>query len=126
MATTDERMQVLKMIEEGKISVEEGTELLRLLSKSEAGTTAEPLRGASKPRRFRVRVTDLNSGRSKVSVNIPMGLVDVGLRMGARFVPELESDQYGELVEMVRAGKQGKVIDVVDDDSGEHIEVFVE
>ena len=31
MATTEERLQILKMIEEGKISAAEGAELLRAL-----------------------------------------------------------------------------------------------
>ncbi|MDX1689200.1 MAG: hypothetical protein R3248_14550, partial [Candidatus Promineifilaceae bacterium] len=79
MATTEERMQILRMIEEGKISAGEGAELLRALEeKKDGGPAAEPLRGASKPRWFRVRVTDVETGRSKVNVNIPMGLVNVG------------------------------------------------
>ena len=38
MATTEERLQILKMIEEGKISAAEGAELLRALdTKGERG-----------------------------------------------------------------------------------------
>ena len=126
MATTEERMQILKMIEEGKISAREGAELLRALEKKDSGSSAEPLRGASQPRWFRVRITDVTSGKNKVNVNIPMGLVQVGMKMGARFAPEMEGVNYDELMEAIRMGKQGKVIDITDNDDGERIEIFVE
>lgn len=126
MATTEERMQILKMIEEGKISASEGADLLRALDKKGSGATAEPLRGPSQPRWFRVRITDVTSGKNKVNVNIPMGLVHVGMKMGARFAPDMEGVNYDELMEMIREGKQGKVIDITDDDDGERIEIFVE
>ncbi len=126
MATTEERMQILKMIEEGKISAAEGTELLRTLEQSSKGQANEPMKGASKPRWFRVRVTDIASGRNKVNVNIPMGLVNVGLKMGARFAPEIEGANYEEIMEAIRSGQQGKVIDITDDEEGERVEIFVE
>lgn len=126
MATTEERMHILRMIEEGKISASEGAELLRALEKKDSATSSEPLRGASEPRWFRVRITDLGTGRNKVNVNIPMGLVNVGMKMGARFAPEMEGVDYEELMEAVRAGKQGKVIDITDNEDGERIEIFVE
>lgn len=127
MATTEERMQILRMIEEGKISAGEGAELLRALEeKKDSGPAAEPLRGASKPRWFRVRVTDVETGRSKVNVNIPMGLVNVGIKMGARFAPEMEGVAYDELMDAIRSGRQGKVIDITDNEDGERVEIFVE
>lgn len=127
MATAEERMQILKMIEEGKISAADGAELLRALSKDKGNqATVEPLKGASNPRWFRVRVTDMKSGRNKVNVNIPFGLVNVGLKMGARFAPEMDSVDFDELMEAVRSGKQGKVLDVMDEEGGEHVEIFVE
>jgi len=126
MATTEERMQILRMIEEGKISAGEGAELLRALEKKDGGPTAEPLRGASKPRWFRVRVTDVETGRNKVNVNIPMGLVNVGIKMGARFAPEMEGVAYDELMDAIRSGRQGKVIDITDNEDGERVEIFVE
>lgn len=126
MAKTEERMQILRMIEEGKITATEGAELLRALEKRESGPDSEPLRGASRPRWFRVRITDLSTGRNKVNVNIPMGLVNVGMKMGARFAPEMEGVDYEDLMEAIRSGQQGKVIDITDNDDGERVEIFVE
>lgn len=126
MTTTEERMQILKMIEEGKISASEGAELLRALDRDKQGETAVPLKGTSKPRWFRVRVTDLTQGRNKVNVNIPMGLVNVGIKMGARFIPEDENDEFQQVMEAIRNGQHGKVFDYTNEEDGERVEIFVE
>ncbi len=127
MATTEERLQILKMIEEGKINAAEGAELLRALdTKGDKLHTPEPLKGASAPRWFRVRVTDVNTGRNKVNINIPMGLVNVGIKMGARFAPEIEGERLESILEAVRSGQHGKVMDITDDEDGERVEIFVE
>jgi hypothetical protein len=126
MASVEERMQILKMIEEGKISATEGAELLRALDKETTAKQVEPLKGSSNPRWFRVRITDLTTGRDKVNVNIPMGLVNVGMKMGARFTPDMGDLQLDEVIEQIRGGAHGKVVDVVDEDEGERVEIFVE
>jgi hypothetical protein len=126
MASTEERMQILKMIEEGKITAAEGAELLRALDQDNNSPQNQPIKGASAPRWFRVRVTDMNSGKNKVNVNIPMGLVNVGIKMGARFAPEMEGMEYEQIMDAIKSGQQGKVMDVTDDESGERVEIFVE
>jgi hypothetical protein len=127
MATTEERLQILKMIEEGKISATEGAELLRALdTKGDRPQPQEPMKGASAPRWFRVRVTDVQSGRNKVNINIPMGLVNVGIKMGARFAPEIEGERLEGILDAVRSGQLGKVMDITDEEDGERVEIFVE
>ena len=124
MATAEERIQILKMIEEGKISPEEGAKLLSALGKKAASAPAPP--GMPDARWFRVRVSDPDTGRSKVNVNIPMGLVSVGVKMGARFIPESADIDIQELFEQIRSGAHGKILEVIDEDSGEHVEIFIE
>ncbi len=126
MATSEERMQILKMIEAGTISASEGAELLRALEQDNSSQPSTPLKGASEPRWFRVRVTDTKTGKNKVNVNIPMGLVNVGMKMGARFSPELEGMDFEEITELVKSGSQGKVMDVYDEEEGERVEIFIE
>jgi hypothetical protein len=77
------------------------------------------------PRWFKVRVTDLVTGKSKTSVTIPIGLMDWGLKLGAQFAPEAEIDME-DLSEALRSGIEGKIIDVVDELDGEHVEIYVE
>ena len=127
MATTEERMQILNMVAEGKISAEEGAKLLSALEpERKSSATASVMGGPTAPRWFRVRVTDLETGRNKVNVNLPMSLVDVGTRMGARFAPELEGLDFNDIIEQVKAGAQGKIIEVEDAEGGERVEIYVE
>lgn len=123
MATSEERMKILKMIEERKISPEEGARLLAALAKAER---KRPVASPGEGRWLRVRVTDIDSGKTAVNVNLPVSLVNVGLRMGARFVPEMEGVSMSELEESIRQGVTGKVIDIVDEEEGQRVEVYVE
>lgn len=124
MTSAEERIQILKMIEEGKISPEEGARLLSALGQKNA--PPRPPTAGTDARWFRVRVTDAATGKSKVNVNIPMGLVNVGIKMGARFVPETSEIDLEEVFEQIRSGAHGKIVEVTDDESGEHVEIFIE
>jgi hypothetical protein len=124
MATKEERMQILKMIEEGKISPQEGAELLSALGDKKAAPRSAP--GSPAARWFRVRVTDVATGRNKVNVNIPMSLVNVGMKMGARFVPETADIEVEELLEQIRSGAHGKIFEAIDEEDGEQVEIFIE
>ncbi len=127
MATNEERLRILKMIEQGTVSAEDGARLLEALSSGEQRQQAEArMLPAGSPRWFRVRVTDMRTGKNKVNVNIPMGLVSVGLRMGARFAPQLEGVALDQIGDMIRSGATGKLIEVEDAEDGERVEIFVE
>lgn len=128
MATTEERLKILKMIEEGKISAEEGAKLLAALSEGRRmpGVPNPPRPPGGGPRWLRVRVTDVNTGRSKASVQIPLDLVDAGMKIGAHFAPEVNGVDMANVMQAVRSGMTGKIIDVTDDEDGEHVEIYVE
>lgn len=126
MATTEERMKILNMIREGKISAEEGAKLLSALGDTEKPSRTPSTRTSGEPRWFRVRVTDLVNGKTKVSVNIPIGLMEWGMQIGAQFAPEVADLDFEQLKEMLQSGVEGKVVDVIDEEDGEHVEIFIE
>ena len=126
MASSEERMKILKMIEEGKLSAEEGTKLLTALSDKRMPTPPRPPGMSGGPRWLRIRVTDIRSGRSKASVQIPLALVDAGMKIGAHFAPEVQGVDMTNVMEAVRSGMIGKIIDVTDEEDGEHVEIYVE
>ncbi len=129
MATNEERLRILKMVEQGQISAEDGSRLLEALNSGERrrSQAPPPPSGLSSSGRWlRVRVTDIQSGRNKVNVTIPMGLVDVGLKMGARFAPEMEGFDLPQLSELVKSGATGKLVEVQNDEDGELVEIFIE
>ena len=126
MTTAEERMKILKMIEDGKVSAEDGAKLLAALSAgSQAAQGAARMAGMA-GRWLRVRVTDIATGRSKATVQIPLGLIDAGMKIGAHFAPEVEGVDLSHVMEAVRSGMTGKIIDVTDDEDGEHVEIYVE
>ena len=127
MPNSEERMKILKMVEEGKINAEEGAKLLAALQQAQRGAgTDGAARGRGAGRWLRIRVTDVSSGRSKASVQIPIGLIDAGMKIGAHFAPEVEGVDMSNVLDAVRAGVVGKIIDVTDDEDGERVEIYVE
>jgi hypothetical protein len=124
MATTEERMRILKMVEEKQITADEAAKLLEALRMAGAGAASreEP----AKPRWLRIRVTDRATGRNKVNVNLPVGLIDVGLKMGARFAPDMAGMDLNAIQAAIREGMQGKIVEIDDDQDDERVEVFVE
>ncbi len=124
MATTEERMKILKMIEEGKLSAEEGSKLLAALTAgNRPPVPGIPVGGA---KWLRVRVTEVGSGRPKATVQIPLALMDAGMKIGAHFAPEIDGVNMDQLMEALRTGMTGKIIDVTDEEDGEHVEIYVE
>jgi hypothetical protein len=71
------------MVSENKIDAQEGARLLGALNNTSPGPDIGPKGGSTGTARwFRVRVTNLETGRTKVNVNLPLGLVKFGLRLG--------------------------------------------
>jgi len=128
MATAEERMRVLKMIEEGKITAKEGARLLGALGKSDEqarrqrGTAEAGSEGGG--RWLRLRVSDTRSGKTRVNLTIPIGLVNMGLAVGARFVPDVAELDVEEIRDALRSGLNGKILEVRDEE--ELVEIFVE
>jgi hypothetical protein len=46
--------------------------------------------------------------------------------MGMRFAPELEGISTEDLMAFIQSGEMGQIVDVVDEDDGEHVEVYIE
>jgi hypothetical protein len=128
MASSEERIKILQMIQDGKISPEDGAKLLEALNRS-AGVLRPPLpprpTGAivDDGRYLRVRVTDTFTGKAKVSVNLPLSLVDAGIGIASNFIPSVANV---DIMNAIRSGMTGKVIDVIDEEDGDHVEIFVE
>jgi hypothetical protein len=142
MATnSEERMKILRMIEENRISADQAALLLNSLEERREPAQAEPAAAAletrapaqpapaersGKPAWFRVQVTDTNTGKAKVHVRLPLSLVGWGLKLGSRYTDELSGINMDELMEALRSGEEGKLIEVTDEEDGEHVVIFVE
>ena len=124
MATTEERMRILRMIQEGKITAEEGAKLLAALRESRKDPRVVISTSRSGKGMLRVRVTDMLTGKAKVNVNLPLGLVDAGMSIASQYAPDVN---FSQIADAIRSGQmEGKIVDVVDEEDGEHVEVFID
>jgi len=121
----EDRMMILKMLQEGKIDAEQAAKLLEALESGKSSEKKEE-KEIKAGRWFRVRVSDAVTGIQKTNIRIPIGLMNAGFRIGAQFSPELAGMNADEVMSAVKTGKTGLIIDVIDDEDNEHVEIFIE
>lgn len=128
MTISEERMRILQMIQEGMITAEDGIRLLDSIEQSEKqGVSPDSDTESNRTARFfRVVVTDTQTEKIRVNVRLPISVINAGFKMGARFAPEVQGLNSADMMEHIRSGVVGKIIDVYDDKDGEHVEVFLE
>ncbi len=137
------RKQILEMLSAGEIDVTRATELL---NEARAGN-AVPVEGepslppapppapektiaAAKqggPRWLHIHVSELESGKSRVRVNVPLGLVHFGLRIGAHFTDEIDNDVIRDMMSALSDKELvGTLVEVEDLEDNERVHVFVD
>ncbi|MFN8424369.1 MAG: hypothetical protein U0802_26635 [Candidatus Binatia bacterium] len=136
MSNGEERLQILNMVAEGKISAEEGARLLGAVGAAAdaarpAGARGRRRQAEGRARWFKVRVTDAATGRDRVNVTLPLGLVNYGLKLGRRFAPRIEAEGLGhvdldDVADAIASGAIGRIVEVYDEDEGQRVEIFVE
>lgn len=122
---SEEKIQILEMVEDGKITAAEGTELLAALENNE-----EEIIPRKDVKWLKVRVYTLDD-QPKVNVNIPISLVDVGLKLAKKYDPKfkdsgLDNIDLDEILDAIKNGAEGKIVDIVDDEEQTKIKVYVE
>lgn len=123
----DERATILRMIDDHKITADEGAKLLAAIGRiPEPKPATQPTTSEGQGRLFHVLVKDIASGRTKTKVTIPLGLVRWGLKVGARYSHEAEGVDMEELSDLIASGTVGQIIEVVDEEDGEHVQIYVE
>jgi DUF4097 and DUF4098 domain-containing protein YvlB len=117
---SQEKLQILKMVQEGKVTADEALKLIEALESSDAGagipkTSAQWLR---------VRVTDSKTAKPKVNVNLPIGLLSVVTKFVK--MEDMGGIDLNEIIRQIKEGARGKIVDVQDEDEGVHVEVVIE
>jgi len=86
-----------------------------------------PARSSSKPRWLHIHVSDLATGRNRVRVNVPLGLVKFGLGVGARFSDEIDPDMMDDVLRALDEEQMsGTLVEVEDLDDNEYVHIFVD
>lgn len=98
------------------------------LKANEAGPWAsngDPTPGG-KPSWLRIRVRDLGSDRNKVTVNVPLWLVGLGLGAAKRFGADMGDVDPDVIRQMINEGQRGVLVDVQDEEDGEHVQIYLD
>ena len=131
------RKEILDLLASGKISAAEAANLLNNPTPEApaappaepakpAPTTVQPTTNRNQPAWFRVRVKNLDSGKNKVSVNIPVSMLKLGLKIGKRLAPELQGIDWNEISGMMTDMQSGLLVEVEDEESNEHVQVYLD
>jgi hypothetical protein len=134
-----EKSRILQMVQDGKISAEEGMGLLEALETSSWGEVGS----VGKEGSLRVRIS--SDKGTKANINVPLALLKIAskfIQMGTALIPpearrELEKKgidlaeiDFTAMMEQVRQGlSDGKLIDIETDNDREEptrVQVYVE
>jgi hypothetical protein len=123
--TREERLEILRLLEAGVVTVDEAATLLDALDRASLPPQHGGLAAArnAEARQVRIRVTDSTTGKAMVNLAFPLGLIKSGLDIAGQFVPEY-LPKAEAIRESVSAGFRGSLVDV--DDGGERVEIIVE
>ncbi len=129
-----ERLQILQLLEQRRITAAEAAELLAALSeRSRDGRRRERTRWlaedlappSDRARWIRVRVTDEGTGQVRTNVTVPIGMVGFGLGFARRFRNVPGVHMVDEIFEAVRSGRRGTIFDV-SNEGGERVEILID
>ncbi len=112
----DERMQILEMIAQGKITPEQGADLLSALE------TEAVVSGPA--RWLYVRVSEPEYDKVHVNIRIPVSWASKVLKFIKGFSRDVEIDME-EIYLAIQTGEPGQIIQV-DTDEGQRIEIWLE
>ena len=126
----EEIKKVLEMLKEGKINDDEAAELLAALKETKEQEEIIPL--STKKKRFlKIRVT--KGEKPQVNVTIPFGLVNWGLNLANKLGKNTVNVEGKEIpIDMEELNQamndpefSGKIVDVLDEEKGEHVEIEI-
>jgi len=116
-----ESMQILQMVDSGQVSVDDAVGLMSTVKKSQF-----PPDAASAERWLRLHVTNLETGKAKVQINLPLSWLRWGLTLGSRFTPELHEVDLDLLLTQLDQDIDGCILEVEDLTDNQRVEVFVD
>ena len=122
----EEKMKILKMLEEKKISSTEAMQLLESLEKIDSKAQGV---GGGKGRTLKIRVYKEDSSEPKVNVNVPLVWSKfLTPFIGVKIKEELEAKGYPvdleKIQEALESGEIGKIIEVNNDKN--RVEIYIE
>lgn len=145
------RIEILQRLAAGEITVDEATRLLQQAAEAPAqempaveqpvaerpaepappSEPAQPERlekrkAGGRARWLRIRVGKVGSEKDHVRINIPLGLVNAGVRLGAHFGNQKWVEAWDEMLESLERGETATLIEVDDERDGDRVRIYVD
>jgi len=98
-----ERLHILKMLEEGKITSDEAIKLLESVDDSEQ---LQPVKKKS----LRIKVTE--QGGEVVNVNVPLGLAKMAVGMATKYGVDSHDIDVQTILDAIENGVEGQIVEV--------------
>jgi hypothetical protein len=133
---SDERLEILRLVENQTVTAEEANRLLEALDRSDETSRGQqvtapfafvpptpPEPPVAQGGSVRIRITDLESNKAKINLVLPYRLVDSGIKLAKRLAPEHLLDGR-EIRKSIEEGYWGPLLDITDDN--QRVEIIVE
>ena len=136
---SEERLEILRLVENQTVTAEEASRLLEALDRSERAERIErddqftasfppgfPFAPPPPPRvgrSVRIRITDTDEDETKLNLVLPHPLLDAGLKMAKRFAPD-QMLEAKEIRETIDEGFTGPILDIID--GSQRVEIILE
>lgn len=137
------RKEILEMLSTGKIDVTRATEMLNAVTSPEPPAPPEPPaapeppempayypekpKRKNGPRWLHIQVSELQSGKNRVKVNVPLGLVQFGLKIGSHFTDEVNREVVHNVMDALHDQELvGTLVEVEDEADNERVHIYVD
>ncbi|SRR5579883_1674766 len=118
----EERNRILSLVESGQVNAQQAALLLDTLEDEQERSPER-----QRERIIRVQATSMHmKSKAHLTASIPLRLLKISIRLGARLAPQLNQETVQDLIYSVEQGASGRLLDVQDLEQGERVEVFVE
>ncbi len=135
---TDDTLRILQMLENGTINATQAAELLNAIQneprksiQTEVTDVTQAEENKKRAKWLRILVTDTNTEKKKVNIRVPMALIQLfgksqmlkNINIGNGNKLDLDETM---LDEALNNGEPGIIVDVEDEDDGEHVLIALE
>jgi len=79
-----------------------------------------------KARWLKIRVRDTATGKNKVSITLPLGVVRLALALGTRFSDDMAGMNTDELMAFFKSGERGVLVEAEDEEDNEHVQIYLD
>jgi hypothetical protein len=129
---TDDKLRILQMLENGTINASEAADLLNTLDTvTEDNSIPHPEEQNVRAKWMKIEITDVNSGKKRVNLRIPLAILKIAGKSGRIFTKYLDNDtqtllDQDAISDLINEGQKGVIVDVVDEEDGEKVLITLE